>query len=92
MARIEGFFIIVGAALTLYSFVECAMRDETEIKKFPKWGWLLIIFFFGLFGSIFYLAAGRQGKRGGATFNRPTKKIKPRQIPPDDNPDFLRGL
>ncbi len=84
--------VVISAVLTLYAFVECAMRDDTELKKFPKWGWLLIIFLFGTFGSSFYLFAGRQGKRGGTTFNRPTKKPKPRQIPPDDDPDFLRGL
>jgi hypothetical protein len=90
MAKFQGLLLIISSAVSLFAFIECAMRDETLIKKFPKWAWLLIIFFFGLFGSIFYLAAGRNGKNsGGGGFG---KKPKPRQLPPDDNPDFLRGL
>ena len=90
MVKLQGLLLIISSAVSLFAFIECAMRDETLIKKFPKWGWLLIIFFFGLFGSIFYLVAGRNGKNnGGPGFG---KKPKPRQIPPDDNPDFLRGL
>jgi hypothetical protein len=89
MVKLEGFLLLITSGITLYSFIECAMRDEDSFKKFPKWGWLLIIFFFNLFGSIYYLAAGRQGRNPGNGFG---KKQKPRIIPPDDNPDFLRGL
>lgn len=90
MAKIEGFLVLLSAALTLYTFVDCAMRDQSQLKKLPKWGWLLIIFFFGLFGAVGYLALGREGKLNRPQF--PQKKQKPRILPPDDNPDFLRGL
>ena len=90
MVKLEGFLFLLSAALTLYTFVDCAMRDQSQIKRFPKWGWLLMILFLGLFGSIGYLVFGREGKLSAPT--RPQKKAKPRIIPPDDNPDFLRGL
>jgi hypothetical protein len=85
MAKYIG---VITIALTLFAFVDCAMREDHQIKKLPKWGWLLaIVLLFPPFGPVFYLVAGRQG----ALQKRP-KKGKPRIIPPDDNPDFLRGL
>lgn len=87
MVKLQGFLAVFTIALTLYAFVDCAMRDETQIKKLPKWGWLLIVLIFSLIGPIAYLAIGRVGK-----LQKRTKKNKPRIIPPDDNPDFLRGL
>jgi hypothetical protein len=87
MVKLQGFIAVFTIALMLYSFVDCAMRDETQIKKLPKWGWLLIIFIFSPIGPVAYLIIGRVGK-----LQKRTKKSKPRIIPPDDNPDFLRGL
>lgn len=87
MVKLQGFFAVLAIALMLYAFVDCAMRDDSQIKKLPKWGWLLIIILFPTFGSVVYLVAGRLGK-----LEKRVKKQKPRIIPPDDNPDFLRGL
>lgn len=87
MVKLQGFIAVFTIALMLYTFVDCAMRDETQIKKLPKWAWLLIIFIFSPIGPIAYLAIGRVGR-----LQKRTKKSKPRIIPPDDNPDFLRGL
>ena len=84
MAKYIG---IISIALTLFAFVDCAMRDDLQIKKLPKWGWLLVIILFPTFGSVVYLVAGRTG-----ALQKRQKKNKPRIIPPDDNPDFLRGL
>lgn len=84
MAKYIG---IISIALTLFAFVDCAMRDDVQIKKLPKWGWLLVIILFPTFGAVVYLVAGRTG-----ALQKRQKKNKPRIIPPDDNPDFLRGL
>jgi hypothetical protein len=86
MLRLQAFLAIASLALTLYSFIECAKRDETQIKKLPKWGWLLIILFFPTLGSIAYLIVGRTRRDKGP---RPPKR---RILPPDDDPDFLRRL
>ena len=86
MIKLQAFFVIASLALTLYSFIECAKRDETQIQKLPKWGWLLIILFFSTLGSIAYLTVGRTRRDKGP---RPPKR---RILPPDDDPDFLRRL
>jgi hypothetical protein len=86
MIRLQAFLVIASLALTLYSFIDCAKRDETQIQKLPKWGWLLIILFLSTFGSIAYLVVGRTRREKGP---RPPKR---RILPPDDDPDFLRRL
>jgi hypothetical protein len=90
MVKFEGLFLVLLLALTLYAFVDCAMREDYQIRRLPKWGWLLVIFFFSTLGPITYLLIGRNGPRQPQQ-QRP-KKSKPRILPPDDNPDFLRGL
>jgi hypothetical protein len=84
------YLALLSAAVSLFAFIDCAMRDETLIKKLPKWAWLLIIFFLGIFGSVFYLVAGRNGKFQRSSLNKKPKK--PRILPPDDDPDFLNKL
>jgi amino acid permease len=87
MVKVEGFLFILSVGLTLFTFIDCAQRDETQLKKLPKWGWLLVIFLFGLFGSLSYLFIGRNGARAIAP-RKPQKKI----LPPDDDPDFLNKI
>ena len=80
---------IALAALPLYAFIDCAMKDETQIKNLPKWGWLLLIIILGpqaaAIGPIAYLIAGRNKPKG-------RKAPKRRILPPDDDPDFLGKL
>ena len=66
MLKFQALFVIASLALTLYSFIDCAKRDESLIQKLPKWGWLLIILFFLAFGSIAYLFIGRTRRDKGA--------------------------
>ncbi len=82
----RALLILLPLALTLFTFVDCAMRDDSQIKKIPKWGWLLVILFLQPIGGIVYLAIGRVRKLRGP---KPGKK---RILPPDDDPDFLRSI
>lgn len=91
MIKLQGFLVLASLALTLYTFIDCAMRDETQIKKLPKWGWLLAILLTGIFGPIAYLVIGRV-KTPGATRKRIQKKPQKKILPPDDDPDFLRSI
>lgn len=85
MLRLSGFLLLLSLILTLYTFVDCAMRDESKIKKLPKWGWLLVILFIGTIGPIAYLVIGR--------VRPPRAKGQSKKIlPPDDDPDFLSSI
>jgi hypothetical protein len=83
---VRALLILLPLVLTLYTFVDCAMRDDSQIKKIPKWGWLLVILFLQPIGGIVYLVIGRVRKVRGP---KPGKK---RILPPDDDPDFLRSI
>ena len=83
---VRALVILLPLALTLYTFVECAMRDDSQIKKIPKWGWLLVILFLQPIGGIVYLVIGRVRRPRGP---KPGKK---RILPPDDDPYFLRSI
>ena len=83
---VRALLILLPLVLTLYTFVDCAMRDDSQIKKIPKLGWLLVILFLQPIGGIVYLAIGRVRKLRGP---KPGKK---RILPPDDDPDFLRSI
>jgi hypothetical protein len=86
MIKLQAILLIVSLVLTLYSFIDCARRDDSMLNKLPKWGWLLLIVLLSPFGAIAYLAIGRvRGEKGP----RPPKR---RILPPDDDPDFLRKL
>ncbi len=87
MIKLEGLLFLVSLALVLYSFIDCARREDYEIKKLPKWAWLLIIFFGQTIGAITYLIVGRIQRNAGNS-----KKPKKRILPPDDDPDFLRSI
>jgi hypothetical protein len=87
MLKFQGLFAIISLALTLFAFVDCAMRDDTQLRKLPKWGWLLAIVIFNAIAAIAYLVVGRNGNRQPRI-----KRPKPRILPPDDDPDFLGKL
>ncbi len=84
------YLVIASLALAIYALAECAQSDQEQVRNLPKWGWILIIIFFGLpipIGPIGWFVAGRPKGKGFGGF-KPKRKI----IPPDDNPDFLKGL
>ena len=76
--------ILVG--FSIYTLVDCARTDESQIRNLPKWGWILIIILIGTLRPIAYWVAGRP-KRPGLG-GGPKRRI----LPPDDDPDFLRKI
>jgi len=86
MLRSGLLIAVISIALTLYSFIDCARREDSQLRRLPKWGWLLVILFLSTLGAIGYLVFGRvRGQKGPRT---PKRRI----LPPDDDPDFLRSL
>lgn len=83
--------LVILVAMTIYALVECAQTEPEQVRNLPKWGWILIIIVFGpqtlALGPIGWFIAGRPKGKGFGGFN-PKRKV----LPPDDNPDFLKGL
>ena len=51
--------LLISVAFTIYTFVECARTEQELIRSIPKWGWILLIILFGVFGAIGYWIWGR---------------------------------
>lgn len=86
MIKLEILITFIGLGLTIYSLIDCAKTPQESVRNLPKWGWILIILFIGTLGPIAWLTAGRP--KG----NRPPRRRPGRDLPPDDNPDFLKNL
>ena len=75
-------------AIQIYGLIDCAQREDSEVRSLPRWGWILIIILgTPAIGAIAYLIAGRPKRPGGGGNKKPK-----RTIAPDDDPEFLRGL
>jgi hypothetical protein len=86
VSRILPILIVLG--VTIYALIDCARTPQEEVRNLPKWAWLLLIIFFETIGGIAWLIAGRPKTQGGV----PRNFRKPKIIPPDDDPDFLRSI
>lgn len=77
---------VLLVAFMIYTLVDCARTDESQVRNLPKWAWIAIIIIIQTIGAIAYWVAGRPKRpgRGGG----PKRRI----LPPDDDPDFLRKL
>jgi hypothetical protein len=94
MIKFDAFVLIVSILIQLYSLFDCARTEQDSVRGFAKWGWLVVILLFGGFGGLLWLFIGRP-KSGGqinGQINGRGRSRKPRIIPPDDDPDFLRKL
>ena len=78
--------VVLTIAIQLYGLIDCAQREDSDVRRLPRWGWLIIIVLIPTIGAVAYLVAGRP-KRPGNGGRKPK-----RSIAPDDDPDFLRGL
>lgn len=83
MARV----LIIGGFLALifwvFSIVDCAVQPATRHRGVPKAAWIAIVVLMPVLGGILWFALGRRrvGDQGGL-----------RQVAPDDDPEFLRGI
>ncbi|MQY13436.1 hypothetical protein SRB5_35840 [Streptomyces sp. RB5] len=83
-------------ALWIYAFIDCLNTPEEKVKHLPKVGWVLIILFFAMLGSIAWLVAGRHrdpAPAGGSTPSEWHRSYDPKKtMAPDDDPEFLASL
>jgi Phospholipase_D-nuclease N-terminal len=96
MGRLYVFLFGLEILLIVLALISCLSADEGEIRALPRIVWVIIILLFPLVGSIVYFAVGRPvkaaarpGWRAGGGFPEPTR---PRQVAPDDDPEFLDKL
>jgi hypothetical protein len=97
MARLYMLLFGLEILLAVLALISCLSAEEGELRALPRIVWVIIILLFPLLGSIVYFAAGRPvtaaAKPGvwkvGGGFPEATR---PRQVAPDDDPEFLRQI
>ncbi|MCX6451299.1 MAG: PLD nuclease N-terminal domain-containing protein [Actinobacteria bacterium] len=82
-------FTIFILGFTLFSFFDCARTEQEQVRRMPKWAWLLIILFFEFIGALAWQFAGKPKRNPGSGGNR---RGGGKILPPDDDPDFLRKI
>lgn len=89
MIKIDALLVFLGIGLQIYALFDVARAPQENFTKWPKWAWLIIVILFGLIGSLVWILWGRENNGGTP---RAPRRRPGRDLPPDDNPDFLRNL
>lgn len=53
-------FTILTLAALVYALVDIIMRDESEVKHLPKFGWILLVVLLPLIGTVLWFTLGRE--------------------------------
>ena len=89
---IGGLFGLALLVLWIYCIFDVISSDESLIRNIPKMVWLLIVIFVPTIGSIAWLLLGRPEGAGFKIGDTSTYRPPRRQLPPDDDPRFLKRL
>lgn len=88
----------VPLILAVYALVDLVQTDDDAVQGLPKLVWVLLIVLIWVIGPVAWLIAGRRGRRRFPGLEpradgpgQPGAR-RQRQVAPDDDPDFLRGL
>ncbi|MET8836588.1 PLD nuclease N-terminal domain-containing protein [Micromonospora sp. NPDC004540] len=97
MVRLYGLLFLAQIVLAVCALISCLSAEEGEIRALPRVAWVLIILFFPLVGSIAWFVAGREGgtrrpRTAWPMGNGFSEQHRPRQVAPDDDPEFLSSL
>jgi len=93
MIKLDALLVILGLGIQIYAIIDVARKPQESFVVWQKWVWLLVVIIISTIlvpiGPLIWIFWGR--KRNGGT-NGPKRPRQPKDIPPDDNPDFLRNL
>jgi hypothetical protein len=84
MGRLLPVFLLLYTAIMVFTVVDIAVIERSRVRYLPKWGWILLVIFTTILGTILWFALGRE-RRGGGGGRR-------RAVAPDDDPGFLRDI
>lgn len=90
---------VIPLVLAVYALVDVVQTPESEIREgLPKLLWVALVVLFWVVGPIAWLVAGKK-PNGTSGVRRPTgwppgvpRSGPPRQVAPDDDPEFLSQL
>jgi hypothetical protein len=105
MGRLFAALVFADFALVIIAFIDCLSVEAEEIRTLPRAAWAFIILLFPPIGPIAWFMYGRPApalvsrrvgahpddawRAGGVVWDEPPQR---EQVPPDDDPEFLRQL
>ena len=93
---------LVYLGLTVYSVIDCLQTPATELHRFSRAGWILVILVVPVLGAVGWVFSGRLGRgrheraplgpEREAGYGWTAEGVAQHPIGPDDDPEFLAGL
>jgi hypothetical protein len=81
--RLFVIIFVVALALIVFAVVDVILTESRRVRALNKPIWVAIIIVVPIIGALLWFLLGKERKdRGG----------EPRQVAPDDDPNFLRNL
>jgi len=88
--------ILLPLALAVYALVDLVQTDAKDVQGLPKLVWAALVVLIWVVGPLAWLIAGKRDRGWLRGLHRrgagPGAAGAGRQLAPDDDPDFLRGL
>src|SRR5690242_14039529 len=98
MARLYMLLFALEIVLAVLALISCLSAYEGQVRVLPKAVWVIIILLVPWVGSILYFSFGRPQPEARTSTDtwRPGPGLpepdRPRQLPPDDDPAFLKTI
>ena len=100
MGRLFPLLALVDLAIMVIALIDCLSVEEFRIRALPRIAWVLLIILVSPVGGIAWFVAGRPERSVAPVANRnwrpgngfPESARPVRDLPPDDDPEFLRRL
>ena len=97
MGRLFPLLVLADVALVVVALIDCLSSDARDVRALPRFAWIFLILLFSPVGPVVWFIAGRPERAGGNgaawTANGfPERTRQRRQVAPDDDPDFLKGI
>jgi len=97
MGRLFPLLVLADVALVVVALIDCLSSDARDVRALPRFAWIFLILLFSPVGPVVWFIAGRPERAGGGgavwTANGfPERTRQRRQLAPDDDPDFLKGI
>lgn len=74
--------VIAALGLTIFAVIDLFGVPSGEVRGGSRFVWAVVILLLPVLGPVLWLWLGRA----------PSEAPKPRYLPPDDDPDFLRKI
>jgi hypothetical protein len=96
MARLIPLLVLAAFALLVAALYDCVTTDRRDVRGLVKVEWVLVIVLLPIAGAVMWFLRGRSAAEEAALAAskeaHPSGQDRPRELAPDDDPEFLRRV